>query len=76
MVNVCPAIVSVPVRSFRRLLRNAEADRAVSALLALDVTVIQDALLLTIQAQALSANTLTVPVPAFPDIATTVEPSE
>ena len=31
---------------------------------------------LTIQAQALSANTLTVPVPAFPDIATLVEPSE
>jgi hypothetical protein len=76
MVNVCPAIVSVPVRSFPSFCETLKPTEPFPALLALDVTVIQDALLLTIQAQALSANTLTVPVPAFPDIATLVEPSE
>ena len=69
-VRVFPAIVTVPVLSFLPLgAVTLYATVPLPVPLAPDVTVIQSALLLAVQAQPLVVDTATVPVPV-PDIET------
>ena len=64
-VNVCPAIVTVPVRVVLACMlpSTLNATEPFPVPLAPDVTVIQAALLLAVHAQPVPADTVTVPVP-------------
>ena len=75
-MKVCPAIVSVPVRSPSSFLDTLNATEPFPLPLPPDVTVIQDALLLAVQAQPLPVETLTVTLLAFQSMEVLFELSE